>query len=167
MSLRPIFFALFLTFICSTTTQAQDYYDNAVGLRLGYPASISYKQFVSDKAAFEAYAGIRGYGFGSFVNVSAAYQVHTPIDNVEGLRWYYGGGAAVFFWNYDDLFLDNNFSTTSIGVQGYLGLDYTFQNAPVNITLDWVPTFFLGGTLNINTFGAGYASLGVRYILGQ
>ncbi|MBK6355175.1 MAG: hypothetical protein IPF46_17770 [Saprospiraceae bacterium] len=25
-----------------------------------------------------------------------------PIKSVEGLNWYVGGGASVFFWNYDN-----------------------------------------------------------------
>ena len=165
MKIRLLSLTFFLCSFMALSTQAQPY-SSAVGLRLGSPASVSFKTFVSDKAALEAYAGYRGYGFGNFVNVSGAYLVHNDIAEVDGLQWYYGGGAAVFFWSYDDLFFDNDFSSTSLGIQGYLGLDYVFANAPVNISLDWIPTFFVGGSLNINSFGGGYGSLAIRYVIG-
>ena len=65
---------------------------------------------------------------------------------------------------------DNNFfgdtsTTTSFGIQGYLGLDYAFEDIPLNITADWIPTIFLNGFGS--GFGAGYGTLGVRYILNQ
>ena len=163
---KVITLLLFLLVIC-TYSQAQEYYKSAVGLRLGYPASISYKTFISQDAALEAYLGLRGYGFGNFVNFSGAYQVHKPISGADGLQWYYGGGASVFFWNYDNDFRDRGFSTTALGVQGYLGLDYAFADAPINLTIDWIPTFFIGGSLNVNGFGGGFGNLGIRYIFSR
>lgn len=148
------------------TLSAQEYYKSAVGARLGSPISASYKTFISEKGAIEGYVGLRSYGFGSWFNVSGAYQVHNPISDVDGLQWYYGGGVSVFFWNYDNVFADSGFSSTSFGLQGYLGLDYAFDDIPLNLSLDWIPTFFIGD-LNINSFGAGYGSLGVRYILSE
>lgn len=149
-----------------TTSQAQDLYQRAVGLRLGYPASVSYKHFISETDALEGYVGFRNWGFGNFVNISGAYQRHQSLSSItDQLQWYYGAGASIYFWSYDDFFFEESYSSTSFGIQGYLGLDYTFENAPVSITLDWVPSFFVGGSLNIGTFGAGYGSLGVRYIL--
>ncbi len=155
--------ALFLSF--TMTMQAQDY-SSAIGLRLGVPLSVSYKHFLGgSNNAIEAFAGFRSYsGYGWF-NVGALYQVHKPIADVEGLRWYFGGGASVFFWNYDNGFVfgDKNNSTTSIGILGNLGLDYKFVNAPINLSLDWVPAFFVNGYAS--GFGGGYGALSVRYVL--
>ena len=145
--------------------QAQNY-DNAIGARLGFPLSLSYKQFLNETNAFEVYAGVRGYSTYNWVNISGAYQVHSPIDGVEGLNWYWGAGASVYFWTFDDNFLGGTgLSTTTFGVQGYLGLDYTFPNAPINITADWVPTYFFNGFGS--GFVGGFGSLGVRYTLGR
>lgn len=167
MKIKLTSLVLILSFLICTSSTAQDYYKSAVGLRLGYPVSASFKTFINESAAIEAYAGLRSYGFGSFINISGAYQIHKPLDSVDGLQWYFGGGASVFFWTYDQIFFDRNYSSTSFGLQGYVGLDYTFENAPISLTLDWVPTFFLGGSLNIGSFGAGYGSLGVRYVLNR
>lgn len=167
MKIKLSALVLSMSLLFCVSGSAQEFYSSAVGLRLGYPASISYKTFISDHAALEGYVGLRSWGFGNFINISGAYQHHMPIDEVDGLQWYVGGGASVYFWSYDDVFFDERYSSTNFGIQGYVGLDYAFKDAPVNLTLDWVPTFFLGGTLNINTFGYGYGSLGVRYILGR
>ena len=162
-------FFIFTLFICGfalTNLQAQDY-QKAIGLRLGYPVSVSYKQFLNGtNNAIEAYVGFRsqkvlGYGW-SWIGVGAAYQVHNPIDAVDGLQWYYGGGANVYFWTYDDGFADfADEASISFGISGYLGLDYKFANAPVNISLDWVPTFFINGYSS--GFGADAGALAVRY----
>lgn len=160
---------LFLTTLFVTDGQAQQL-SNAIGLRLGYPVSVTYKQFLNESNAFEIIAGTRAFGSGDFryrwVQAGAAYQVHKPIniENVEGLTWYFGAGASVYFWNFADGFLEDA-STTTFGIQGYLGLNYNFANTPINLTVDWIPTFFVNGYTS--GFGADYGSFGIRYIIGR
>ncbi len=162
-------FALLLGMMMAVSgLNAQDYYKSAVGGRLGYPLSLSFKYFLNESHAVEAYVGTRGWSGYRWTNVSAAYLVHKPLelDGVEGLRWYFGGGASVYFWSFDDSFLlDDDYNTTTIGAQAYLGLDYTFEDIPLNLTIDWVPTFFFNGFGN--GFGGGYGTVGVRYILAR
>jgi hypothetical protein len=155
---------LAFTFMGADHLQAQGReYGTAVGLRLGYPLSFTAKKFLNEDAAVEGYIGFRGFGTYSWVNISGAYQIHNPIDAVEGLQWYYGGGASVFFFNFDNNFIGDNSTNTSFGIQGYLGLDYTFADVPISVTADWIPTFFINGFGN--GFSGGYGTLGVRYIL--
>lgn len=162
--MKKIFLVVLLFVGFFGTSSAQQFYQSAVGARLGSPVSASYKTFISESAALEAYAGFRFYGFGSWVNLSGAYLVHQPLGELaDGLQWYYGGGASVFFWNYTDSALDG-LSSTSLGLQAYVGLDYTLDEYPVQLTVDWIPTIFIGDT-NLSAFGAGYGSLGIRYIL--
>lgn len=144
---------------------AQDY-TSAIGVRFGYPLSVSYKTFLNPTNAVEVYAGYRGFGgVANWFSINGAYQVHSDISDLEGLQWYYGGGAGAQFWSYD---FDDGGSTT-FSISGYLGLQYTFVDAPVSLTLDWVPTIFLGNSLygGFNTFGGGYGALGARYTLGR
>ncbi len=163
--LLPVF-AVCMLF--SGSAEAQDY-KTAVGARLGYPLSASLKYVLNDNgSAIEAYVGTRGWGYGRYVSVSAAYQIHKPLDieGLDGLYYYFGGGATIAFWNYaDDFFFDDDYSTTAIGIQGYLGLDYAFEDTPINLTVDWIPTFFVNGYGN--GFGGGYGSVGIRYILSR
>ncbi len=146
---------------------AQDGYRTAIGARLGSPLSASAKHFISEKGAIEAYVGTAWWynGYNS-VSVNAAYQIHEPleIDGVEGLRYYYGFGAGAQFWRYDPEFSDPG-ANTSLSISGYLGLDYYFDDLPLNVSVDWRPTLFLGSILD--PFGAKYGSISIRYILSD
>ena len=150
---------LCLAFSCGVSAQS---YTSAVGLRFGYPLSLSYKTFVNDRAAVEGYIGLRGYSRYRAVSLNAAYLIHTDFPDAKGLQWYYGGGAGVQFWSYDDFG-----GSTTLGLSGYLGLEYVFPTTPVSISLDWRPTLYLGRNRisSFNNFGVAYGGLGVRYIL--
>jgi hypothetical protein len=147
-------------FLFAAVSQAQDY-KSAIGLRLGYPLSATYKTFISDQAALELVAGFRTFSGYSWFNVGGYYEVHKEIPSVAGLKWYYGAGANIYFWSFDSGF--NGGSTTSIGLSGVLGLDYKFADAPLNISVDWIPTFFLNGYGN--GFAGGYGALAARYTI--
>ena len=162
MLLGVLFFFLFS--LSAQTLRAQGAtYNTAVGLRLGYPLSASIKKFVKDDIAVEGYVGFRGFSGYSWVNIAAALQKHNAINEVYGLQWYYGAGASVFFFNFDNNFINDGAGNVSFGVQGYLGLDYKFADLPLNVTLDWIPTIFINGFGS--GFNGGYGSLGVRYVL--
>ncbi len=139
--------------------QAQAY-KSAIGARLGYPFAASYKTFITEPGAVELFAGFRGYAGYSWFSINGAYEHHFPISGVENLSWYAGGGAGVQFWTWRNAALDGN---TSISVMGVLGLDYKFEDIPLNLSIDWMPTVFLNGY--IQGFGGGYGSLSARYTL--
>ncbi len=152
-----------LAFVSESKAQVQDY-NMALGLRLGYPLSVSFKTFMSDAGAIEAYAGFAGYSTYGWFNLGAMYQHHMDIEGVEGLAWFFGGGASLQFWNYDDIYNNDDFGSFGVGINGVLGLDYKFANAPINLSVDWTPTIFLGNTY-YDAFGAGYGALSARYVL--
>lgn len=142
------------------SVQAQSY-SSAIGARFGVPFAASYKFFVTEPGAIEIFAGFRGYGAGySWLSANAAYEHHFPIGGVTNLSWYVGGGAGIQFWTWKNAALDGN---TSISIFGALGLDYKFEEIPLNLSIDWMPTFFVNGYLN--GFGGGYGSLSARYVL--
>jgi hypothetical protein len=141
----------------------QSEYKSAIGLRFGYPVSISYKTFISDPGAIEAFVGFRGWEGYNTVSLGAMYEHHMQFPDVAGLKWYFGGGAGMAFYNYDDNFSSNDdYSDISFGIILCLGLDYKFANAPVNLSLDWTPTIRIAGGYGDN-FGAGYGALSARY----
>ena len=140
-------------------------YKTALGARLGYPFSISLKHHVSENHAVEAYVGTRGSNFYRWANASVAYQIHKPLDIEdlgESLKWYYGFGGSAYFWSYRDGFIGSD-QNISFGVQGYIGLEYTFDTIPLNISVDWVPSVFINGFGS--GFGAGFGALAARYVL--
>lgn len=164
-TLFRIAFALLLLVSFHQTAQSQDY-KSAIGARFGFPLSASYKTFLSESSAVEAFVGFQSYALSyTWINIGAAYQIHNDISGVDGLKWYYGAGASVYLYSFKNVFVGDNFGSTAIGLQGYLGLDYRLKDAPINISLDWVPTFFLSGFNN--GFSPKYGALSVRYILGE
>ena len=51
-------------------------------------------------------------------------------------------------------------SHASVGVDGVLGLDYKFNRAPINLSIDWQPSFeFADG----HGFVGSWGGLGIRY----
>lgn len=139
------------------TVQAQDY-TSAIGIRGGWYRGLTFKHFLSDRLAFEGLLMTRYRG----INLTALLEIHNSINEVEGLKWYYGGGAHVGYYNsyyYYSNGLDNY--NMIMGVDGILGLEYTFTDFPFNISLDWKPTF--------NLFGGDYyfsgdsGALSIRY----
>lgn len=153
-------------FIALTFTQAlfSQSYNSAIGLRFGLPTSVSYKKFFKEDLAFEGFIGFRSYVYSSYFNIGAGVQKHNPIASVNNLSWYYGAGAGIYVWSYDNLYIGDN-ASTGIGILGFLGLDYKFEELPLNLSVDWVPSFFLTKAGGINGFGAGYGALSARYVL--
>ena len=49
-----------------------------------------------------------------------------------------------------------------VGVDGILGLDFKFKNVPLNMSIDWQPSFNLIG---YQYFESGWGGLGIRYTL--
>ncbi len=123
-------------------------YANGIGLRLGYNAALSYKHFISNAGALE---GIVGLNLGdNYLNIAAMYEHHLPIKEVSGLQWYFGAGMGAVFYD----------GGPGFSVNGILGLDYKFNNAPFNISLDWMPGYYLNDDLG---FTGKYGGLSVRY----
>jgi hypothetical protein len=75
---------------------------------------------------------------------------------VDGLQWYFGPGAHVGFYNgkYGD--------GVYAGVDGVLGLDYKIRSAPINISIDWQPSFEFGDGRG---FVGSWGGIGIRYVL--
>ncbi len=133
---------------------AQSDYSQAIGLRVSplsdYDvAAFSFKTFISKAGAVELNVGAgtnRVPGWGAYLNkmsstslsLTGAYQHYFPIP-VEGLRWYAGGGLSLI----------NTFSKTkelrgiSVGVFPTGGVDYKFENIPLNVSADYRPTVVL------------------------
>lgn len=161
---KNLFSIIVLVLLIQSLGMSQDF-KSAAGLRLGSPTSVSYKTFISENSALEGYIGLRNYGFTNFINISAAYQIHKDleVEEIENLQWYYGFGGNLYLWTFD-----LGSGTTSFGVSAYAGLSYTFEDTPINVSVDWVPTFFINGRDGYaNGFGGTYGSLAVRYILNS
>jgi hypothetical protein len=145
--------ALFI--ICSKVSFAQSVYNRAIGLKVPGGFSVTYKKFITPVNNIEAQATISNKGF----RVSGLYEFNFySFDDVAGLSWFAGPGAHIGFWKNSDE--KNNSSKADIGVDGIIGLDYKFNDAPINISLDWQPSVTLVGSTG---FTPVYGGIAVRY----
>ncbi|MBK7220197.1 MAG: hypothetical protein IPH94_02320 [Saprospiraceae bacterium] len=162
-TLRLLFATLFVVAFLSGTN-AQDY-KSAIGVKLGYGLVASYKTFLNEKSAVDIFGGIRWGG----IAAGAYYEIHKPIKSVERLKWYWGGGASFTTWDYGYADYDSYYE---LGVSGVLGLDYSFEEYPINVSVDWAPTIVLVDSWDypygsLSRFRSGYGAFSVRYILGK
>lgn len=140
------FFACFCLF--SIETKAQDY-ARSVGIRGLIGANATYKHFISNYSAFE---GMVGFTF-SNLYLAAVYEKHNAFKNeVPGLNWYWGAGASLLFKS----------GSMGIGLVGAIGLDYSFRDLPLNLSIDWMPNIFLTGYDALQFTSGG---ISIRYIL--
>ncbi len=132
-------------------------YTTALGVKF-YPGAVSLKHFVNGKNAIEGL----GYFWERGARITGLYEIHNDINGAEGLRWYIGPGAHIGFyneWNYNG----KRYSGGSyFGLDGVLGLDYKFRNAPLNLSLDWQPSIEFGYG---PSFTGGWGGLGIRYVI--
>ncbi len=125
-------------------------YKTALGVKF-YPGAVSLKHFIKPNVALE---GI-GYFWQKGFRVTGLYEFHGDIRGAKGLKWYAGPGAHIGFYN--DQYYGG---ATSIGVDGVLGLDYKFTGAPINLSLDWQPSFEFG---DYSGFTGDWGGFAIRY----
>jgi len=133
-------------------------YRTAIGIKF-YPGAFSIKHFHRDNRALEGLLYFWNYGF----RVTGLYEIHGDISDLGGLKWYIGPGAHIGVWNnrWKDAYPTRE-SGVAIGVDGVLGLDYKINGAPINLSLDWQPSFTFSG---YSYFEGGWGGLGIRYTI--
>ena len=132
-------------------------YKSAIGVKVSSGVAASYKTFITPKNALE----VQSTFFKQGIRLVGLYKFHSySFAGAPGLGWYIGPGAHVGFWkkNYRDKYN----STADIGIDGVLGLDYRIKNAPINLSLDWQPSYSLLGNAGLSPQFGGIA---IRYIL--
>lgn len=147
----------------ATITNAQNLssgYNTALGIKVWNDGGgITLKHFVGNNNALE---GI-GYFWNGGSRITGLYEFHYDIAGAEGLKWYIGPGAHVGFYNsyyYDRHYYNGRTSGSFVGIDGVLGLDYKFNGVPINLSLDWQPSFEFG---NNTGFIGSWGGLGIRY----
>ncbi|HOP04723.1 MAG TPA: hypothetical protein PL017_08695 [Tenuifilaceae bacterium] len=149
---------LAIVFILSFPLQAQESYKTGVGLRGGYPSGITLKHFVTKRTAME---GILSIGWG-YYGVTGLYQIHQPIPDLPDFNWYYGIGGhfAASQSGKKTPWSSATDGELYIGVDGVLGVEYVFSEAPISISVDILPILNI-----IESPGVWFnAGLSVRYV---
>ncbi|MDP4223560.1 MAG: hypothetical protein Q8868_09630 [Bacteroidota bacterium] len=151
--LLTLTFVLFLTL----SSSGQDY-NTGVGLRLGFYNGLAVKHFLGDRSAVEGILVTRWRGF----ELTGLYEMHNQAFDIERLRWYFGGGGHIGFWNGDNTpWGERATNYTLAGIDGVLGIEYSFREVPINVGLDWKPEVNFTG---YSVFWPEGGALSIRYI---
>lgn len=138
------------TFALNLKSNAQSY-QNAIGGRFGAANGVTFKTTLGGNKMVDLIANFRSNSSYSYFRVTGLYEIYNPIQDVAGLNWYYGGGGTVGS-------VKNKYTRDSdlyLGVDGVLGLDYKFKDAPINLSLDWKPTIGLVPDTDFDASGVG------------
>jgi hypothetical protein len=148
---------VFLSINAQSSSTNSYSYKTALGVKVWDGAGISLKHFFNSKDAGELVAFFYGHGF----RLTGLYEIHGPFSGAPGLKWYIGPGVHVAFYDLDHHHHDHgDHHHANAGIDGVIGLDYKFRGAPINISLDWQPSFEFG---HHHGFTGSWGGLGIRY----
>jgi hypothetical protein len=122
-------------------------YTTAIGIKGGFSGhgALSLKHFFEGPSAVEFNLG----GGAHTIWLQGLYERNTNIQ--DRLDWYWGVGGDIGFWSkgyhyynnhYNDDYYDDKSGVWG-GVDGVIGLEYTFDEIPINLALDVDPTIRL------------------------
>ncbi|MEO7923126.1 MAG: hypothetical protein ABIR30_05565 [Chitinophagaceae bacterium] len=160
---KVFFLCLVVAATCSLNpVQAQDY-RTALGVRLSSASamqnnSISIKHFITDKTAIEGL-----FTFGDPLAIGALVEFHKPLA-ASGLNYFYGAGGYVGFTKTYNVNTNKNETDPNFGAQGIIGLDYKFNNIPLNLSLDWKPELNIVSDINFEPAAIGFTA---RFTFGK
>jgi hypothetical protein len=159
--MKKIILSAFMLIGLAFSAQAQDISDNALGLRLGdndgFGGEISYQRALSSNNRLELDLGWRNSNSVDAFKLTGVYQWVWNIDG--GFNWYAGVGGGLGSWNNKD-FDDNG---TFVFAAGDLGIEYGFDEVPIQLSLDIRPElYFNSSDFRNDNFGPDIA-LGIRY----
>jgi hypothetical protein len=141
---RKVYIFLFL-FLCMGTLKAQNYTRDA-GLRLGYPFSVTFRQFYSDDDALECMLSIGRHS----VTITALKELFAPALRhfSENTFFIYGFGAHAGIASLDHYrvlnrtyLLNDRMITTLVGIDGLIGFEYRLSDLPFLLSTDFKPYF--------------------------
>lgn len=127
----------------------------AVGGRVGYGIEASYQHTLGQNFV-EADLGMFGYG----IEVAATYNwmILQPQWTSQGVWGFYAGPGATVGCGFKGYF--------TAGIGGQVGLEYTFDNIPLQLSFDYRPMFGIDtedGKVDFWDPGVYNFGIGVRY----
>ena len=155
--MKKALFIVAIIFSVNSMILAQDY-KTSIGLRAGLPYGLTIKHFTNDVNAFE---GILATRWGGFV-ITGLWENEHWTGEYPGLNWFWGLGAHIGSWNAGlNPRFNDTYTGAVIGVDGILGLEYTFDEIPLNLSLDILPTINLIGYTG---WGGINSAISIRYV---
>ena len=163
--MKKIILSAFMLIGLAFSTQAQYISKNALGLRLGdndgFGGEVSYQRGLSKNNRLEFDLGWRNSNDVDAFKLVGLYQWIWNIDG--GFNWYAGVGGGLGSWSYDAPGPGSSDSGTILLAAGDIGIEYNFEEAPIQLSLDFRPEFYFDSDdYRDDNFGPDIA-LGIRY----
>ena len=140
-----------LILLLASTSFSQNY-KMAIGFKGGYPGfgSLNAKKSISKSDYLEASIG--GFGRNSYSTGFHLQLDYERMQNLEeGFSFYYGGGVLLGLTS----------TTLHLAPKALLGLEYNFEDLPLNISIDTGPYLFVSPNIGF-IWGGGLA---LRYAI--
>lgn len=155
--MKKILLSLIILSAIWLSSYGQDY-KTSLGLRAGLPYGLTVKHFLNKYNALEGILASRWQGF----IITGLYENEHQTGIYPGFNWFWGFGGHVGFWGADENpNLKNSYSGSVIGLDGILGIEYTFDEIPLNLSLDIMPSVNLIG---VTGMGGIHSALSIRYV---
>ena len=123
----------------------------ALGIRAGYGAELSYQHTLGGQNFIEADLG---WALGNPGGLDLGLSYDFIIAPLGPLNFYAGPSAQAWMWFGES-------SGFGVGVGAQLGLEYCFDSIPLQLSLDWKPSFNI---VPASGFGWQGIALGIRYL---
>ena len=144
--MKKMIFTLALV-VCMVSAMNAQNSKQAIGIRFGYGAELSYQNSLSKANRIELDLGLNYGGVG----LSGIYQWVWNLPSISNnLNWYAGAGANLGLYS----------SSVGIGILGQIGAEYHFDKVPIMLSLDYRPGIYV-----LPSVGGSYDGicLAVRY----
>ena len=152
--MKRLFFILLIC-LSGSSVYTQDY-QTAVGVRGSFISGITVKHFIQEDEALEGILSLGNWG----MNITGLYEIHARAFDVEGLYWYYGGGAHLGSTTDEHPYFDEKGEFLVMGLDGIVGLEYNIQEIPINFSIDYKPQLNFFGDTGLTVYGG---ALSIRY----
>lgn len=156
--MKKLFVLCLLAFLGTNIVNAQAY-STAVGVKGGYPGYGG----INLKHDFGGFFGdFTVGGAGRYLSFSALLEKQQTLEG--NFDWYLGAGVYGNSWRngygyyYKDKYYNGGFA---FGIIGVIGIEYTFEEIPLNLTFDLGPQF------NLTPYSGFFfgSSGGIRYVI--
>ena len=158
MQFRKILLIVILFLFTSLNMHAQRDYSAGIGIRSWPYWGVTFKQFVTEQTALELIVSYKWEG----VMVDGLYEFHHNTFNTSNFNLLYGFGGHTGWWGNDStdtpyLKYDQH---VSVGLNAIVGLEYSFDEIPSSISVDWKPLFIIAQHTGVDLENISFS---VRY----
>jgi len=135
---------IIITLALAGSTAFAQYYPMEVGLRVGYSMGISFRANIEENLSYEGQLVYRNKG--AIFTVLRQNHVELGMNRHGNWEFLYGMGMHTGFYFTDsyrifwkEIYYAQNLFTPVIGVDGYVGIDYSLESIPMSFGASFQP----------------------------